>query len=613
MNTPDRAGPCGGRPGGGQRPASSRDLAPPELDALWERGHIADIDRHFGRLAAELDGRGQPEVALAAALASERTRHGHPCLVLAEAAGRDWPPAGAGAMRLPDLAPWIEAVETSPIVARPGDAEQRPLVLDRQGRLYLARFWTAEQAVAAQLRRLADGADHEPDALEAALDRLFPDAAPDERPRAAARTALQRRLCVVSGGPGTGKTTIVAAIVALLIELGLAAPGRVALAAPTGKAAARLQAAVRGRLRALATAAPATAGYEAEATTVHRLLLRRGGREGLAVDALVVDEGSMVDLSLMARVLAEVPDGARLVVLGDASQLASVAPGSVFADLCRAGAEPSSPLFPSMIELVHNWRFDERGGIGRLAAAVVQGDACGALAALADPSDSETGLRPLPDAGAFERLASQLADERFAPMLRKMQALREPEGEAGTGLSASFRVLCAHRTGPFGSERFNRCVERRLRALGLVRARDDFYAGRPILVTRNDPQTRLSNGDTGVVLHAAAGWPLVWFPELQEAGGGPRLVSPARLPPHEVCFAMTVHRAQGSEYDEVAVVPGPAASRVASRELLYTALTRARRRVVVYGARDSVAAAIEQATLRSSGLREALAQPARPG
>lgn len=602
------------------------------LDGLRERGHLADIDVHFGRLVAELDGRDGPELPLAGALASEAARAGHVCLDLSDVAGRDWPTSDG--TPLPDSATWERALKTSSAVARPGDQDPRPLVLDGQGRLYLARFWSAEQAVAGGLHRLAEADVPEPAGLDAALDRLFPDAPSDDRQRAAARTALRRRLCVVSGGPGTGKTYTVAAIVALLLELGIVPPGRIALAAPTGKAAARLQEAVRARFRELAatandTLAAAVADYETEATTIHRLLLRRQGQDRLPVDALVLDEGSMVDLGLMARVIDALPDGARLVVLGDASQLASVQPGSVFADLCQADPASRSPLasasdaretraFPGelarsplnrcVVTLTRNFRFDEAGGIGRLAAAVVRGAAADALAALADRSDEETEMRPLADARAFERLAAEFTDAQFARLLRTVQDMREPTTD-GTGLLARFRVLCAHRIGPFGAERFNRSVERRLRARGLAPAHDEFYPGRPILVTRNDQRTGLSNGDTGVVLRTAAGRLQVWFPELQDADGRPRLVAPARLPRHESFYAMTVHRAQGSEYDEVAIVPGPGDSRVVTRELLYTAVTRARRRIVVYGDEAGVTAAVERPSTRASGLRDALAAP----
>ena len=673
MTEPGRRGRNENGEGGQSGTAAARAASGAAvLLELYEQGHLADIDRHFASLIADLDGGGGPELPLAAALASAWTRDGHACIALPEVAGRDWPRGGG--VRLPALDPWIEALEASPIVARPGSAERRPLVLDGRGRLYLERLWTAERTVAAGLIGLAtstasmadaqSGADEPaerdgphfeaapgsgPQGLEAALDRLVSDTPSEVRARAAARTAACRRLCVVSGGPGTGKTTIAAAIVALLVELRLAAPGRIALAAPTGKAAARLQEAIRDRHRVLASRVPALEGFEARATTVHRWLFSRD-RERLPVDALILDEGSMVDVTLMAKVLAALPDGARLVVLGDASQLASVQPGAVFADVCRTGAESTgkdstggteagirtgagggerattagagaggalgggetggaavpapSPLAPCVVELVHNWRFDESGGIGRLAAAVVRVDASAAVAALRDPSDDSTVLRPLPDSDRFEQLATTIADERFAPALRETQANRDPGGEAGP-LSA-FRVLCAHRIGAFGSERFNRLVERRLRTLGLVPANEAFYPGRPILVTRNDPRTGLSNGDTGFVVRDAERRVRVRFPELRDAEGRPRLVAPSRLPSHESFFAVTVHRAQGSEYDEVAVALGPAESRIATRELLYTAVTRARRRVVVYGSEESVAAAVERATERSSGLREAL-------
>ena len=701
MIGPVRSATSEPRPGSRSRTAGSRaataGTAPDALDELLGQGDLADIDRHFAAMITDLDGGGGPELALAAALASAWTRDGHACIALPDVAGREWPRAGA--VRLPELDAWVGALRASPVVAGPEDAGGRPLVLDDRSRLYLERLWAAQRAVAAGLCRLAadmaagpwstgaaagsrgasrperdgsassstdtEGGDIgsrgpgpapvdarlDPGALEAGLDRFFPDTAPGDPVRVAARTAAWRRICVVSGGPGTGKTTIAAAIVALLLDLGLVAPGRIALAAPTGKAAARLQEAVRGRHRELVSRSPALEGYEAQATTVHRWLLRRerGGRSPPPVDALILDEGSMVDLSLMARVLGALPSGARLVVLGDASQLASVQPGAVFADMCRAGAEgaaigagdrgagpgaddregaggeaataagtngpPSapapSPLASCVITLERNWRFDPKGGVGRLAAAVVRGDASAAVEALVDPSDDAIALRALPDASRFERLATRFADERFAPALREVQALRAP-GEGATPLS-SFRILCAHRVGPFGAVRFNRLVERRLRALDLVRGNDVFYPGRPILVTRNDPRTGLSNGDTGIVLRDAAGRKQVWFPELDDPQRGPKLVAPARLAPHESFFAVTVHRAQGSEYDEVAVVPGPAESRVATRELLYTAITRARRRVVVYGSEESVRAAVERATDRSSGLRDALGRPRSRG
>ena len=611
----DRSEPSERGRGRSSRFSPMRNAPVSTLDDLLARGHLADIDRHFGAFAVEIDGGSGSEVALAAALASAHAREGHTCLAIEAVAGRSWP--NADGVELPALRPWLDTLAASPAVSASGEEERRPLVLDGRGRLFLERLWTAERQVAHRIRALARpveaGLSPAPERLEAALERLFPRSSSGERPRAAARAAAEHRLCVVTGGPGTGKTTTVAGIAALLIELELAAPGRIALAAPTGKAAARLQESVRERCRTLASATPVLAEFAAEASTVHRLLLglgRAGGK--LAADVLVVDEGSMVDLSLMGRILLALPDGARLILLGDASQLASVQPGAVFADLCGADEETDSPLHHCVARLDHNWRFDEAGGVGRLAAGIVRGDARAALAALDDPADTETELCPLPDGAGFARLAAAFADEHAAPLVRAMR-----EGDPGGSGAASgaapfqrFQVLCAHRSGPFGSERFNVLVERRLRARGLAPVGDDFYAGRPLIVTRNDPRTGLSNGDTGVVVLDEQGRRRVRFPELRDEQGQPRLVAPARLPAHESYFALTVHRAQGSEYDEVAVVPGAATSRVATRELLYTAVTRARQRVIVHGTSESVAAAVERRTQRASGLRDALLVPA---
>ena len=610
-NRPEASGRGRGR---NRRAGPSRNATTSALDDLHSRGYLADIDRHFGAFAAEIDGGSGSEVALAAALASAHAREGHTCLAMETVAGRDWP--NADGVALPALRPWLDALAASPAVGASGEEERRPLVLDGRDRLYLERLWTAERQVAHRIGELArpveSGFAPTPERLEATLERFFPHAAVSERPRDAARAAAEHRLCVVTGGPGTGKTTTVAGIVALLIELGLAAPGRIALAAPTGKAAARLQESVRERCRALASATPALAEFAAEASTVHRLLLGLGRTGGeLAVDALVVDEGSMVDLSLMGRILRALPDGARLILLGDASQLASVQPGAVFADLCGADEADASPLHRCVTRLDYNWRFDEAGGVGRLAAGIVRGDARATLAALDDPADTDTELCPLLDGTGFARLAAAFADEHAAPLVRAIRA-RDTNGAGAASGAAPFRrfqVLCAHRSGPFGSERFNALVERRLRARRLASERDDFYPGRPLIVTRNDPRTGLSNGDTGVVVLDENGRRRVRFSELRDEQGQPRLVAPARLPAHESYFALTVHRAQGSEYDEVAVVPGPVASRVATRELLYTAVTRARRRVIVHGTRESVAAAIGRRTERSSGLGDALLAP----
>lgn len=581
------------------------------IDTLCDAGLLLDIDRAFADLIAEFDGRGREEVALAAALASARCRAGHVYLDLPRfagvplAAGLD-APAGPLAEEAPQLAPqlgvWRRLLKESPAVAAvggPGTGTARPLVLDERDRLYLARFRGAERRVADGLLALAAPRATSGEEAGKMLDALFGDG--DTQRKAAARTVLERGLCVVTGGPGTGKTTLAARLIALLVGTGLARPDSVRLAAPTGKAAARLQEAVGAQMAELAAVVPALDDFAVRASTVHRLLSRMRWDSGaVPFDVLVLDEASMVDLTLMARLLRELPEGVRLIVLGDADQLASVQPGAVLGDLCAEARREDSALGPCVVLLTESYRFDPEGGIGRLAAAIVRGDAPAALNALRDTADSATGLRALPGAEAFAGLASAYADTAVLPGIRALRA----QGAAAPPFPGA-RVLCAHRTGPFGAERFNRLVEDRLRAAGVAPRGESFYPGRPIIVTRNDPLTGLSNGDTGVVLRSEGvhgeAVTRVWFPEL----GGPDgrfEVAPARLPEHQSFFALTVHRAQGSEYDEVAFVPGAADSRVLTRELFYTAVTRARRKVTVYGGAAAVSAAVERRTERAAGL-----------
>ena len=567
--------------------------------ALTDAGVFADIDRYFAASMVELGA--DANVALSAATVSAMHRAGHTCLPLS-AAGRpvvevvDGLFAGVGAdlsaavrrIRLPTLPEWQETLAASPVVMNGAvDGPTLPLVLDAN-RLYLHRLFDAERRLAERLLALA--ARPAPHRLDGALRRVF-SGNPEPEAVAAARAAMGQ-LCIVTGGPGTGKTTLAASLIALLADLGLAKPDRIGLATPTGKAAARLQEAVKTQLDAgdLRSRVPALADYEPSASTVHRLLTRP-----LRLDALIVDECSMVDLSLMTRLIDALPDACRLILLGDADQLSSVEPGSVFSDLCNVGG--GSPLTPCVVRLTRSHRFDPSKGIGRLADAVVHGDVDRALATLRDDGDERTELRRLPDEQAFDQFANECAGQ----WATHIETLRAETADARP--FPNRRVLCAHRRGPYGVNRFNRLVERRLHELGIV-DEEEFYIGRPIIVTRNDRRTGLSNGDTGVVV-AHDGERRVWFPEL---GGDERLLlSPSRLAEHESFFALTVHRAQGSEYDELAFIPGDAESRVSSRELFYTAVTRARSKVAVLAEEQAVVAALQRGTTRATGLATRLA------
>ena len=577
------------------------------LSDLCEVGALADIDRYFARLLSELGA--DPAAGLVAAVTSAMHRGGHACLPLTQCAGRpvidvlEWSPANGGndvpdlperarELHLPPLDDLRGALSGSPVIASGADLEaKRPLVLNHDN-LYLYRMFAAESRLAERMRELAQHTASSGDVTNWMREVL--EVVDSQEALAAAKTAVKRRLCVITGGPGTGKTTLAASLIALLVDSGLAESRRIALAAPTGKAAARLQESVRMQLqqRALAEKVPGLRGFTPFAGTVHRLLLRPDP----FLDALLVDECSMVDMPLMARLLESLGDSTRLILLGDAEQLSSVEPGSVFSDLCATADDDGSPLAQCIVRLEKSYRFGPTSGVGLLAAAIRKKDVGSAINVFRDNPD--TTLSDLADPAAFDNLANETATEWAAHISDSTEADAFP----------ARRVLCAHRRGPFGVTRFNRLVERRLRETEVIRDNDEFFPGRPIIVTRNDRPTGLSNGDTGVVIVDDQDRRQVWFPDLacQDADDPRFLVSPSRLPEHESFFALTVHRAQGSEYDEVVFIPGEADSPVNTRELLYTAVTRARDKVTVRANEGTVAAAIARTTIRATGLPQRL-------
>jgi len=517
-------------------------------------------------------GRDDSHAELAAALAVQATQAGHVCADLDCEAG--WGPWAATL----DAGQRTEFRERLPGLESVGGADDwTPLVWDGR-RLYLRRYFDYERRVAADLlaRSAAPDATGAPDPqAEARLTEQFADAGQ----RNAARIALTRRLVLISGGPGTGKTHTLARIIGLLQA---ATPSlRIALAAPTGKAAARMSA-------ALQAAGVVSAGG---ARTLHRLLGLRGDGRGflhhrerpLAVDVLVVDEASMIDLSLMAHLLDALPATARLILLGDRDQLAAVEAGAVFADLC------ASPCLESCVApLTTSFRFGGASGIGQLADNLRRGDAEGAVAQLqAGGGDlvwhSQDGIQAAISAARagyrdyLESVASGSAADRLFECFDR------------------FRVLCAHRQ---DAARINRALSGEvLRPV----------AGTPIMALRNDALLRVFNGDIGLVLADPADDQLkACFPG--EAGNAWRWIPLTRLPEWEPAWAMTVHKAQGSEFAQVLLVLPSAISPVATRELVYTGVTRARQGVALWTGEAVLRAAIERRAERMSGLRERLRQ-----
>lgn len=540
------------------------------------------VAQRLTALAKDTDER----VALAVAFVVRAVRAGSVCVALADVeqhtaiADLPWPPAGE----------WLAAVAASPLTVDP-----TVLHLD-DGLLYLDRYWIEECRVAEDVLALA-GARRSGSVPD--INRLFPDSFAEQR--GAAQLALSRALTVLTGGPGTGKTTTVARLLALLAEqaeLDGKPRLRIALAAPTGKAAARLLEAVQLEVDALANAdrerLPALA-----ATTLHRLLgsrpdtssrFRHNRENRLPHDVIVVDETSMVSLTMMARLLEAVRPDSRLLLVGDPDQLASVEAGAVLADLVEGlTAVVDSPV----ATLVTPHRFGE--SIGALADAIRDGDAEAAVGVLAAGGEHIEWVDVHQPAEVLRKVLVPHA-------LRLREAAVLGDADAALKTLEQHRLLCAHRRGPYGVAYWNRQVERWLSEQTDMPLWADWYVGRPVLVTANDYGLGLYNGDTGVAVLRDGG-----LRAAMATSAGPVQFATGRLADVETMHAMTIHKSQGSQAVEITVLLPPTDSRLLTRELLYTAVTRAREKVRLVGSADQLRAAVTRRAIRATGLSRRLA------
>lgn len=611
-----------------------------------EAGVLSAADVHVAVRLGRLAGEAREPVLFAAALAVRAVRSGSVCLDLTRMRDigvdtEDERPdqLDLAALPWPDEQSVIAAVRDSPLVRGGPAGPLTPLRLTDPARpgtgplLYLDRYYRQEETIRRVLTaRAAAHPPADPAVVCRELDRLFglPGDTPD-RQRLAAALAATGATTVVAGGPGTGKTHTIARILALLTALRTGpgdaqttAPLRIALAAPTGKAAARLQEAVRDQAGLLGLP-------ELSAATLHRLLGWQRGRSTpfryhehnrLPYDVVVVDETSMVSLTMMSRLLAALRPDTRLVLVGDPDQLASVDAGAVLADLVAApfpgadnpaleavlAADPGCTGAPGGVDaeaLTDLERTRMRGGIVRLTRGRRFGGRIADLAVAVRAGDTEAALELLRSGGDMLEL---LGPDEIAAVRADVVATAQrvstaaAAGEAATALAAfeSHRLLCAHRRGPYGVEHWDRTAAEWAAAAGAgpENRSGTWYPGQPLLVTANDHEARIYNGDTGVVVRRPDGSLRVAL----QRGEEPLLVHPTQFPSVVTVFAMTIHRSQGSQYDSVTIVLPEPGSSLLTRELLYTAITRARRHVRILGTEEAIRTAIDRHVLRASGL-----------
>jgi exodeoxyribonuclease V alpha subunit len=615
---------------------------PSTINTFLQKGLLSEIDIYFGKFINRFSKDRDPDIFLAAALTSHATSSGNICLDL-EALAADGFIGKQGArdsIGCPNLAVWLEKLFTSPAVGRPG--EICPLILDAKNRLYLYRYWNYENMLSNSIiRRISkQPANLDLTCLKNGLDRLFPKT--EEKginwQKIAAAVSSLRHLSIITGGPGTGKTYTVTKVLALLLEQ---EPGRTPqfyLAAPTGKAAGRLKETIEQAITDLNCDDSIKAAIPSQVFTIHRLLkpvkdspdFHYNRDNPLIADVVVIDEASMVDLALMAKLFQAVPENARLILMGDKDQLTSVEGGAVLGDICdrdvmhgfsasfmdqikQVTAENieqeikvtgrESNLRDSIVVLQKSYRFAAGSDIDILSRAVNHANTEAALAMLENADGQFLAYQELqPNKSLMNTLAEQIVCG-YQPYLQindPAQALR---------CLQRFKILCTLNSGPLGVLAVNKLAEQVLSRKNLIQLdsirENPWYAGRPVLITRNDYQVGLFNGDIGIAMQAdAQSKELGVF--FSDNAGGVRRFNPYQLPEHETVYAMTVHKSQGSEFDEVLFILPDKDVSILTRELIYTALTRARKKITVWGRRSIIRSAISRKIERTSGLRDAL-------
>ncbi len=602
------------------------------LDRLLDCQAITPLSYFFAQFIAEkYQLKIDAPVVLSAALVSQRNQLGHVCIELNQMTHLPlFETADDIQINTPfsaDPEYWVTTLKNEKCVGQPGDFT--PLILDGY-RLYLKRYWDYEEQVRSAIQlRLANQYTQPDEPLKAALFELFPQSLNEgliDGQMFAVLLAVSRRFAVISGGPGTGKTTSVVKVLALLLQQ---QPNmHIRLAAPTGKAAARLLDSIRTLKATLKLDKNILARIPDQATTLHRLLgfdgrqFRHSHENPLILDCIVIDEASMIDLPLMARLLAALPDSVRVILLGDRDQLSSVEAGNVLGDITGHGhpvcyssqwldyverftglkstglvaANNATPISNSIALLKTSFRFDDKGGIGKLAKLINTGNGEQALAWLQECNSDQIDWIEF-EQGSLQKTAVARSIEEFSHYLQCTEI-----SQALTKFDR-FRILCTTNIGELGIEQINQRIANRLKTAHLIVNANEFH-GKPILITENDYELELYNGDIGLLWNNDQGELRAWF---RQSDNRLRNIPVRSLPNHSPAWAMTIHKSQGSEFQQVLIVlPEHENHPGLSRELLYTGITRAREKVILHGSSRVFLQACSRRVQRSSGLAEKL-------
>jgi exodeoxyribonuclease V alpha subunit len=589
---------------------------------------FSPFDLHFAEFLSDLNTTDNQNVFVSAALASNALHDGHSCINLPDFAGKELIQSNLpfSFNKFPSLDTWITTLRSSAVTGQPGD--YTPLILDKN-RLYLFRYWNYENQLAQFLTSSITTAYSTVNtSVEKQIGSLFPGNQDlFDLQHVAVITALFNKCTIISGGPGTGKTTTVAKILALLLQV-FGIKLRIALTAPTGKAAARLSSSISAVKETLAIDEQIKQSIPEKATTLHRLLgivphspyVFHNASNPLPYDVVLIDEASMVDLALMSKCIQALPPKCKLILLGDKDQLSSVEAGSVLGDICDTGtphffteeyckiiqpfipqiapSQKTEPPFANcIVTLKKSYRFNESSGIGLLSKAINDGDSDTAFDILNRSDQAECCFKNLQSDNQFFHELNSYTQKYYQPLLSN----HDPQ-KAFRYLD-SFRILCAVRQGPSGVD----VVNEHITSILLHRKSDNqkLFPGKAIMITGNNYVLNVFNGDTAVLMPNESDENSLKA-AFRNQDGTIRYMLLRQLPHWESAFALTVHKSQGSEFDNILLILPLIPSPILTRELLYTAVTRAKKRIEIWGNPQILKNCISSKIIRTSGLREKL-------